>query len=199
MNAYSLKFQLIFSIFICMEKNYFKERILPFLLAIIVIIVDQVSKMLIVKMLPIQPGTYMAMGPQFLGDFLRIIHIRNTGVAFSIGANWNDGVRRALFSIIPVLVLVGLIITMIKSSDYTKVQRWAISGIIGGGFGNIIDRIFRPDGVVDFIDVKFYGIFGMERWPTFNIADAAVVVCGIIVGISVIVYVINDTKTKKQN
>lgn len=182
-----------------MEKNYFKERILPFLLAIIVIIVDQVSKMLIVKMLPIQPGTYMAMGPQFLGDFLRIIHIRNTGVAFSIGANWNDGVRRALFSIIPVLVLVGLIITMIKSSDYTKVQRWAISGIIGGGFGNIIDRIFRPDGVVDFIDVKFYGIFGMERWPTFNIADAAVVVCGIIVGISVIVYVINDTKTKKQN
>ena len=53
-------------------------------------------------MLPIQPGTYMTFGTQFFGDFLRIIHIRNTGVAFSIGANWNDGVRRALFSIVPI-------------------------------------------------------------------------------------------------
>ena len=56
-------------------------------------------------------------------------------------------------------------------------QRWAVAGIIGGGMGNIIDRIFRPNGVVDYISVKFYGIFGMERWPTFNIADASVVVC----------------------
>ena len=57
-------------------------------------------------------------------------------------------------------------------------------GIVGGGFGNLIDRCFRTEGVVDFIDVKFYGIFGMERWPTFNIADAAVVVCGILLIIS---------------
>ena len=41
---------------------------------------------------------------------------------------------------------------------------------------NLIDRFFRANGVVDFIDVKFYGLFGLERWPTFNIADAAVVI-----------------------
>ena len=46
--------------------------------------------------------------------------------------------------------------------------------------GNIIDRIFRPEGVVDFISAKFYGILGFERWPTFNAADSSVVVCGII-------------------
>ena len=52
-----------------------------------------------------------------------------------------------------------------------------MAGILGGGIGNIIDRIFRPEGVVDFISVKFYGILGFDRWPTFNIADASVVVC----------------------
>jgi signal peptidase II len=61
-------------------------------------------------------------------------------------------------------------------------------GIIGGGFGNLIDRFFRPDGVVDFIDVKFYGLFGLERWPTFNVADSAVVVCGSLLFISMLFF-----------
>ena len=39
-------------------------------------------------------------------------------------------------------------------------------GIVGGGLGNLVDRFFRKEGVVDFIDVKFYGLFGLERWPT---------------------------------
>ena len=187
-----------------MEKKYFKEKILPFLLAIIIILADQISKAIIVKLYPIQPGTYMTFGTQLLGDFLQIIHIRNTGVAFSIGAGWHDGVRRALFSIIPILVLIALIIVMIKSDEYTPLQRWAVAGIIGGGFGNIIDRVFRPDGVVDFIDVKWFGLdskinlLSMERWPTFNIADAAVVVCGILLAITVIVAAVKDKKEKNN-
>lgn len=182
-----------------MDKKFFKERVLPFLLAIIVIVIDQITKCIIVKMLPIQPGTYMTYGTQFFGDFLRIIHIRNTGVAFSIGAGWTYLVRRILFSVLPVIVLVCLIVYMIKSSEFTKFQRWSIAGIIGGGFGNIIDRIFRPDGVVDFIDVKFYGIFGYERWPTFNIADSAVVVCVILFIISLLVGLGKDSKEKKDS
>ena len=81
-----------------------------------------------------------------------------------------------------------------KSNDFTKLQRWAIAGIVGGGIGNLIDRIFRPEGVVDFIDVKFYGLFGMERWPTFNVADSAVVVCGILLIVSFITMTIKDIK-----
>ena len=57
-------------------------------------------------------------------------------------------------------------------------QRWFLSGIIGGGISNLLDRFFRAEGVVDFIDVKFFGLFGLERWPTFNIADSAIVICG---------------------
>ena len=66
-------------------------------------------------------------------------------------------------------------------------QRWAICGIVGGGIGNLIDRFFRAEGVVDFIDVKFYGLFGFERWPTFNIADASVVVCGVLLVLSFVI------------
>ncbi|WP_461252145.1 signal peptidase II, partial [Treponema sp. R8-4-B8] len=62
------------------------------------------------------------------------------------------------------------------SDEFTPIQRWALAGIIGGGIGNIIDRIFRSDGVVDFISVNIYGLLGMQRWPTFNIADSSVVV-----------------------
>ena len=69
-----------------------------------------------------------------------------------------------------------------------------IIGIIGGGIGNIIDRFFRAEGVVDFIDVKFFGIFGLERWPTFNVADAAVVVCGIILIVSFLITICKEKK-----
>ena len=76
-------------------------------------------------------------------------------------------------------------------------QCWCISGIIGGGIGNLIDRIFRSEGVVDFIDVKFFGIFGLDRWPTFNVADAAIVVCGIILITTFIIMIIKDSKKEK--
>jgi uncharacterized protein (DUF342 family) len=70
-------------------------------------------------------------------------------------------------------------------------------GILGGGIGNLIDRFFRPAGVVDFIDCYFFGIFGMERWPTFNIADSAVVICGAIFVVSFIVSLVKDLKKSK--
>ena len=71
-------------------------------------------------------------------------------------------------------------------------------GIVGGGLGNLIDRFFRAEGVVDFIDLKFYGLFGLERWPTFNVADSAVVVCGLLLIISFIITFIKESKESKS-
>ncbi|MCL2374072.1 MAG: signal peptidase II, partial [Treponema sp.] len=85
--------------------------------------------------------------------------------------------RFILFVIVPIVVLLLLTWYYFNTTEFSRLQRWAIAGIIGGGIGNITDRVFRPDGVVDFISVRFFGIFGMERWPTFNVADASVVVC----------------------
>ena len=96
-----------------------------------------------------------------------------------MGNGLADAVRLGLFIVVPIIVLAAVGFYLIRGKDLTNAQRWILAAIIGGGTGNQIDRIFRPDGVVDFLDFKFYGLFGLERWPTFNIADASLVVSSI--------------------
>jgi len=175
------------------QKNDIKDKILPLILTVVVLIADQLTKMLVVK--NILPYT---IGMSFGGDFLRIIHVYNTGAAFSMGHDWAETLRLLVLSIIPLIVLIIVMIIYFRSDDFTKVQRWAIAGIVGGGLGNLIDRFFRADGVVDFIDVKFFGLFGLERWPTFNIADAAVCVCGALLICSFIKSIIEESKKEKE-
>jgi signal peptidase II len=173
-------------------KQTTKTKFWPLILTVLVILLDQISKALIVKF--IEPNT---IGASFGGDLLRIIRVHNPGIAFSLGHGLSDTVRSVLFSAMPLIVLVLVLVIYFRSDDFTKLQQWAICGIVGGGFGNLIDRFFRSAGVVDFIDVKFFGIFGLERWPTFNIADSAVVVCGILLIISFIIQITKDIKKKK--
>jgi signal peptidase II len=160
------------------DKSSRLSRYLPLVLTVVVIIADQITKALIVA--NVERVEFSGHAVEVFGDFLRIIHTRNLGVAFSIGRGLPDGARRLVFTIIPAIVLAGLLAYYVRVDDFTRLQRWAVAGIIGGGIGNLIDRIFRPEGVVDFVDVKFYGIFGLNRWPTFNVADATVVICGIL-------------------
>jgi signal peptidase II len=156
-----------------MMKQFVKEKILPFSLTAFIILVDQIVKAVIVKIKP-QPGLVKDV---FNNDFLRIWHVRNKAIAFSLGEGLPEAIRPFIFIIVPILVLGFLVWYYFKSDEFTRIQRWAVAGIIGGGLGNIIDRIFRSDGVVDFISVNIYGLFGMSYWPTFNIADSSVVVC----------------------
>jgi signal peptidase II len=158
-----------------------KKRLIPLLLIPLVVTADQITKLFIVWNIE-----QYTIGSSFFGGILRIIHTRNTAIAFSIGRNLPDGLRIVLFTFLPLLLLIFLIIYLLRSDEFSSVQRWAVAGIIGGGFGNLIDRILRPEGVVDFIDVKFYGLFGLERWPTFNVADSTVVAAGIILMISLL-------------
>lgn len=175
-----------------MDKNL-KSKLLPLSLALFVIILDQITKTLVVKNIPLY-----TIGAEFFGDFLRIIHVSNTGVAFSVGASWSDIVRFASFVIVPVIVIVLVFIVYFRNNEWSTLQRWAIMGIVGGGIGNLIDRAFRAEGVVDFIDVKFFGIFGLERWPTFNVADSAIIVFGILLAITFIISMKKDKSTGKS-
>ncbi|MDR1215837.1 MAG: signal peptidase II [Treponema sp.] len=158
------------------------KKIIPFSLTIFIILADQMSKTWIVRNYPIAAFV----SDVFNNDLLWIIHVRNKAVAFSLGNNLPMSIRPVLFVVLPIVVLGVIIVYYFRSKDFTLLQRWAVVGIIGGGLGNIIDRITRPEGVVDFISVKFFGIFGLDRWPTFNIADSAVVVCCIILLLSMI-------------
>ena len=162
-----------------------RALLVPFILTLAILITDQVTKLIIVANVPrLETG-----GPiiNVIGDFFRIIHVRNLGIAFSIGRDFTPVLRRVLFIAIPGIVVAVLVIYYFRTDEFTRFQRWSIAGIVGGGLGNLIDRVFRPAGVVDFLDVRFYGLFGLERWPTFNVADASVVVCGIMLMVAVLI------------
>ncbi len=176
-----------------MEKTL-KDKLIPFSLALAVILADQITKALIVNNIPVY-----TIGWSFAGDLLRIVHVANKGVAFSLGAGMSQSFRSVMFSFAP-LVVIGLVVWIyFRNKEFNSLQRWCVCGIVGGGIGNIIDRIFRPQGVVDFVDVKFFGIFGLERWPTFNVADASIVVCGIILIISFIATIKSGTVQGESN
>ena len=175
------------------NKSSLLQKLLPVILTIVVIAVDQITKALVVKYIPrsdIAPfygqDHENAVIPIF-GDFLRLIHVRNPAVAFSLGSSFPLTLRKILFTAVPLVVIAMVFVIYFRNKDFTKFQRWSICGILGGGLGNIIDRIFRPEGVVDFIDMYFPIWFKTKRWPTFNAADSAVVVCGILFVISFIV------------
>ena len=159
------------------------RRFLPFVLTLAIVVVDQLTKVLVMKNIPL--GT---VGASFFGDLVIICHVRNTGAAFSLGANGSGFVRIVVFIILPIAMM-GAICWMVatKRDLLTNAQRWFCAGIAGGGIGTLIDRVLRFDeGVVDFISVKFFGIFGLERWPTFNVSDSCVVIFVILFAISVI-------------
>ena len=156
---------------------------LPFLLTGLIVLADQGVNSYVAAKWP-QAGTLIK---DFFNGFLQIYHVRNKAIAFSLGHNIPDTIKPVLFIVLPALVLGFLLWYYLKSDEFAGIQRWAVAGIIGGGAGNLIDRIFRPDGVVDFISIKFYGLFGLERWPTFNIADSSVVISCIILFLSIII------------
>ncbi len=169
------------------------ELFLPLSLSAAVIILDQLTKWLVIRTIPA-----WSIGFDFLGGIVRIIHVYNTGAAFSLGSNMNSSLRGVVLGLLPVIVILVILRVYFKSRDFTHLQRWCIAGIVGGGIGNLIDRFFRPEGVVDFIDVRVYGFLGFERWPTFNVADSAIVICGIILIASFIKAFIKDARARRK-
>ncbi|NCB02009.1 MAG: signal peptidase II [Spirochaetia bacterium] len=157
------------------------RKVLPFLLTLFIVALDQLTKMWIVLKVPL--GTIYH---SFLNDIIWIVHVRNSAIGFSIGRNLPVQVKHVLFIILPLILLALLVIYVLRSKEISSLQRWAVCGILGGGIGNIIDRVFRDDWVVDFMSVKVFGLFGFDRWPTFNIADASVVICAILLMISLL-------------
>ncbi len=156
------------------KRNY----IFPLILSLVLVGLDQITKFFVLRyMADIRFGGAPI---EIIGDFLRLIRTHNTGAAFSLGRGiLSPDLLRILLLIVTGILLVSLVIYLIRSRTIHTLQRWALSMVVGGGFGNFIDRLLHNDGVVDFIDVKFYGLLGFERWPTFNLADTFVVVGGV--------------------
>lgn len=164
-----------------MKKEKIKNIMICFVLMLILVLLDQLTKIFVKN----NCNPYQIY-KSFLGDLIHIRLVYNTGVAFSLGSGLQGIGRIFILKLLPLLGLFLLMLFAIFSDEVNNVQRIFIFGILGGGIGNLIDRFFRAEGVVDFIDVKFFGIFGMERWPTFNVADATVIIFGFCLFVSII-------------
>ncbi|MGC2857296.1 signal peptidase II [Novispirillum sp. DQ9] len=129
--------------------------------AALIIVLDQVSKNLILGHLLANPGTIV------LAPFLNIVMAWNTGVSFGM---FNDGtVSPWFFFGLSVLISTGLAVWMARTDARLLIA--ALAMIIGGAIGNAIDRV-RWGAVFDFIDVHAFG----WHWPAFNVADAGITV-----------------------
>lgn len=148
-----------------------RVRALPLLIPLFAVALDQWSKARIVATIPLN-----TIGSRFMDDFLWIVHARNLGIAFSIGEGLGSIVRVLLFIIVPAFFIAAAIVFCLATDSLSKLQRIAVAFLIGGGAGNLIDRIFRPEGVVDFISFSLFGFLGLDRFPTFNVADTCVTI-----------------------
>lgn len=127
--------------------------------AVVVLLVDQVTKVWAVARLEGEPPV------DVVGGVLLLTFVRNPGAAFSLGSG------STIFVSLIALVIVAVL--MFRARNLRSVW-WAIAigGMIGGALGNLTDRVFREPGglsghVVDFLALPF--------WPVFNVADMAVV------------------------
>jgi len=125
---------------------------------------DQATKVIATRVL--------ASGPiEFFGGLVQFRLVHNTGAFLSLGEHLPEWVRDLLFQgLVPLLLAIAMIV-LIRSMAPTRAAIVGASLILGGGLGNLIDRVLHEGGVVDFVSIGFSGL----RTGIFNVADVAII------------------------
>lgn len=149
-----------------------------YVIALVAIILDQISKWIIVKNMEIYEQITI------IPNFFWITSHRNKGAAWGILQD-----QMIFFYIITVIVIVAIIYFLEKHAADSKLLQVGLTLILGGAIGNFIDRVFRKE-VVDFLDVDIF----TYNFPIFNIADSALVIG---VGFVIIATFLEERKEKQ--
>ncbi|MEO8389433.1 signal peptidase II [Polaromonas sp.] len=139
------------------------NSVLPWLgLALILLIADQFTKVLILGYYNLGDSTYVT-------SFFNVVRVHNTGAAFSFLAS-ASGWQRWFFTAIGIAAAL-FILWLLRSHSGQKLFSFALACILGGAIGNVVDRAMHGY-VVDFLQ------FHWRDWyfPSFNIADAAITI-----------------------
>ena len=140
-----------------------KQILLTIIVLLCNLIPDRITKLIAINQLQGEENI------SFLYNTIILKYVENTGAFLSIGNDWPDSLKYIFLIIIPLLVcLYGLYYCAFKIED--KKQLIIIVSIIGGGLGNLIDRLFYNFHVVDFLN---FGI-GSLRTGILNVADMSV-------------------------
>jgi signal peptidase II len=127
------------------------------------VVVDQLVKLLAAQTLRGRPGISL------LGGTLRFEYAENTGAFLSLGASLDPGTRTLLF-VLGVVVIIGFCVVWLFKSANSWLTVIALSAVISGGVGNLIDRAWRGS-VIDFI---YMDLGGPLHTGVFNVADMAI-------------------------
>ncbi len=131
-------------------------------IALAVIALDQWTKVLVRE--------YVGMPRTYANGLLTVLRTENTGAFLSIGADLPQSIRTLLFGGFVGVLLVLFTIAVVKGSISRIGDTAAAAMIIGGGFGNLIDRLLRTGHVTDFLYLEA----GMLHTGVFNVADVAI-------------------------
>ena len=131
-------------------------------LALIILIADQFTKVLIV-------GFYQLHDSTLVTSLFNVVRWHNSGAAFSFLAG-SSGWQRWFFTVIG-LAAAALILWLLKSHSGQKLFSFALACILGGAIGNVIDRLLYGY-VVDFLDFHWHD----WHFPAFNVADSAITI-----------------------
>lgn len=102
-------------------------------------------------------------------NLFQIVHVRNSGAAFGIGANAESQLVPFLLNFGAIAVFCVVVVYALRTSLEDRVLQTGLHLILGGAIGNLVDR-FRFGYVVDFLDFAFRD----HHWPAFNVADSAI-------------------------
>ena len=152
------------------------------ILLVLIIFADQLSKWLVVALLQGKESVYVIPG------VLRFTYVENDGAAFGM---LDD--HRWVFLVLSTVMIIALIYYIVKYKPSSKWVMTSLILIVGGGIGNMIDRLLLGY-VIDFID--FCAFPQLWRW-VFNIADSAVCVGTFMLSIWLIIDTVKEYKRER--
>ena len=150
---------------------------------ILLLAADQFTKYLAELYIPITGS-----GVEFIPGFIGFWRTNNGGAAWG----FLDGHTWLLLSVTIVIMIICFAM-LLKYGLKDKLLFWALTLVLSGGIGNLIDRIFRDGKVVDFIHLEF-----ME-FPMFNVADCAIVIGACLMVLYFIIDFVKETKKRKAD
>lgn len=149
-----------------------------------IVFLDQLTKWLITVNMAVGDGV------EIIEGVIRFKYITNDGMAFGMLDN-----HRWVFMVASSVAIVGVFVYMcMKHKQADKLLFLALSMFVGGGIGNMIDRVLLGY-VIDFVD--FYAFGSIWQW-VFNVADAFVCIGGVLLIIYFINEIIKDSKSHKK-
>ncbi len=139
------------------------KRLHYIFISAVIIVLDAVTKWLVSANITLHDAITV------VPNLFSIVHVRNTGAAFGIGANAESQVVPLLLNSGAILVFLIVVAYALRTPITDRTLQTGLHLILGGAIGNLVDR-FRFGYVVDFLDVYVRD----HHWPAFNVADSAI-------------------------